>query len=124
MECAIDLSNDIEKYIKIISEKTPVARKEHQCCECRDIIDVGDQYEMIKGRFERDIVTFKTCLVCREIRDELFCSWHYEMIWEDLDESEYEPQIGDLLNFSPAAQQKLIEKLVIDDPWFEEDDEV
>lgn len=124
MECVIDMIDDVEEFIEVISETMPTARKEHKCGECHETIGVGDEYEVIKGRFQGDLVTYKTCLICREIRDELFCSWRYEMIWEDLSERDYTPEIGDLLNFSPAAQQKLIEKLVIDDPWFEDDDEV
>lgn len=114
MECAIDMSNDVEEFIKVISKTMATARKRHKCGECHEIIEIGDQYEYVKGTFCGELVIYKTCSVCHEIRSELFDCWRYEMIWEDLSESDCRPKISDLLNFSSAAQKKLTEKLIVD----------
>lgn len=50
----------------------PVARKDHKCCECNSIIQPGKKYEKIKGLWDGEFLTFKTCLSCFQIRDDYF----------------------------------------------------
>lgn len=46
------------------TETMPVARKQHQCCECYGPIQPGQQYQLISGCWEGDMATFKTCSSC------------------------------------------------------------
>jgi len=63
------------------------ARKEHKCCECEKVIEKGERYEIIAGKWDGDVSTFKTCLDCAAIRDELFCHGHtFEYLYHDLNE--------------------------------------
>ena len=44
------------------------ARKQHKCYECRAVIEPGERYEHARGCWEGTISTFKTCVLCLEIR--------------------------------------------------------
>lgn len=46
-----------------------VARKQHQCCECRGIIAPLDVYERVAGSWDGSFSTFKTCQHCKKARD-------------------------------------------------------
>jgi hypothetical protein len=69
-----------------VAEKYPItARKEHVCTECYDTIKVGEQYERAVAFGDYGISTFKTCRLCRRIRNSLFaCGWFYGQIWDDI----------------------------------------
>jgi hypothetical protein len=47
------------------------ARKDHQCCECNEIIQVGQRYEHVKALWDGSFGEFKTCLICSRIRDDM-----------------------------------------------------
>jgi len=48
------------------STTTPVSRKVRKCCECQDVIAVGEKYERTVGGLDGDIQTYITCLFCAE----------------------------------------------------------
>lgn len=71
------------------STKLRKARKEHICCECGEKIQSGEQYEYVSGIWSGKPDEFKTCILCKRIREDLFyCGWIYgglqEMIYECL----------------------------------------
>ena len=45
-------------------------QKQHICCECGSVIDPGEKYQRIKGVWDGDFATFKTCEICKNIRFE------------------------------------------------------
>lgn len=49
------------------------ARKNHNCCECDRQIIVGQEYEYSAGKWEGDLMDYKTCLDCSNIRKGLVC---------------------------------------------------
>ena len=54
-------------------EKRPVARKHHRCCECREPIQPGEQYQLIEGIWDEDCwARFKTCAECADMRDNVW----------------------------------------------------
>jgi len=57
-----------------------VARKQHRCCECMDIIEPGDVYERVHGCWDGQFLTFKTCLHCETARDDLIQA-HKDLEW-------------------------------------------
>lgn len=85
MSCVIDIDYDYGSC-SFFDEKVLLARKEHRCCECGDIINKGDKYEKVVGKWEGDFIEYKTCLVCKEIRDRIFCSFIFTALWEELSE--------------------------------------
>ena len=44
------------------------ARKEHVCCECREPIKKGEQFEYTSGKWDGRIQAFKTCAYCANLR--------------------------------------------------------
>lgn len=51
-------------------EQARTARKQHVCCECRQLIMPGNKYQYASGVWEGKPDSFKTCLPCANIRDE------------------------------------------------------
>lgn len=84
--CVFDV--DIEEHNDFFKERIVVARKDHTCCECRNTIHPGEKYEYVFLVSDSKTYTYKTCSLCFEIRNALFCSWFYTMLWEELWERE------------------------------------
>lgn len=89
MHCDCSICNyDYEgfDYVNIVIRK---ARREHVCCECKEIIKVGSNYQYVHGVYDAHWYTYKTCQRCVTIRDD-YCSsgfvygWLYEQIGECL----------------------------------------
>lgn len=68
------------------TEKLVTARKDHQCCACRQPILKGQRYEYINGCWDGEWDRFKTCLACSELRNAFCCSSGLERIFEDITE--------------------------------------
>ena len=83
-ECVIDVSwgDDPASFHR---SDVRDARKNHKCGECGKTIKPGEKYENTFAIWDEPI-TCKTCSVCLELRNKLFCSWTYETIWEDIEE--------------------------------------
>lgn len=45
-----------------------VARKQHTCCECHTDIVTGETYEYSSGVWDHSGGSYKTCMVCAELR--------------------------------------------------------
>lgn len=83
--CALSENDgDAPRFLSVVERR---ARKVYACSECKEPITVGTRYEYVCGKWDRNISTFRTCLVCVEIRNHFACNgWLYEHIWEDLAE--------------------------------------
>ena len=69
----------------VFTERLLVARKEHECCECHEPIEPGQQYERVTGLWEGSWGTFKTCMLCRTVsRDFMSCGRTFGYLWQDL----------------------------------------
>lgn len=66
MEC------DIPEFYRITE---PVARKDHECCECNARIKKGEKHFQVTGKWEGEISSFRQHFLCMEacmyIRDHL-----------------------------------------------------
>lgn len=98
---------------------TPIAKKTHTCCECRDVISVGAKYERTSGKWDGHMDTHKTCLSCVEIRDHFACNgFIFGQLWHDL-RANFFPDMragGPCMEgLSPEAKQRLFEKRT---EWF------
>lgn len=71
---------------QFITENIRIARKTHKCCECGEIINIGDKYENVQGKWDGIMASFHTCIPCKNIREEYFCDW----VYGDLQEAFYE----------------------------------
>jgi len=91
MSCScvyVDLKGerDIPLYRKT---EEPIAESKHVCCECKEIIEVGEKYRKEKigwgGAFSE--ISFRTCVNCVSIRDTFFCrGWYYKRMFKYLEE--------------------------------------
>jgi len=68
-------------------EKTRKANKEHICCECREKILPGQEYEHVRAMWDGKWDEFKTCYLCVRIRTDVCCDGFLfeglkEAIWE------------------------------------------
>ncbi len=52
------------------------AVRQHKCSECRRLIQCGERYEFISGKWEGVIHTYKSCSHCLAVRDFLECEAH------------------------------------------------
>jgi hypothetical protein len=107
------------------SEYVRTARKEHVCHECRKPIVRGQRYEYASGVWDGRPSSFKTCLLCVEIRTHFACDgWIYGEIWNDLAENFFpDMKAGGecMAGLSPEAKQKLIDERM---EWYLDQDEV
>ncbi len=93
--------NDMNDLPEFHVEKIVVARQPHVCCECKGAIQKKERHEVVKGKWDRRIDTFRTCALCLEIRGAFFCrTWTYGAMWEDLQDQLFQ-------YFSEACVAKL-----------------
>jgi hypothetical protein len=61
------MSCDCE-YPKFFTSKIRKARKTHKCDECSRLINIGDEYEYVSGKWDDFIGSYKTCFECSDVR--------------------------------------------------------
>lgn len=54
----------------VYTETHPKAAKIHKCCECHQEIPKGSVYQHVKGLWDGDWRTFKTCEQCEGQRED------------------------------------------------------
>ncbi len=79
--CLIDgYDGDNEFYV----ESWPVARKEHHCCECREVIPVGSLHQRTAGKSDGLVWSYRTCKPCADMRASFCCTWTFGHLCEDI----------------------------------------
>lgn len=88
MSCAdVCIDMDYDESNAFYHEAIVVARKAHQCCECRETIPPGSRYQRVTGKSDGDVWTSKTCADCMAIRNALVCgSWVFGLLWEEIEQ--------------------------------------
>jgi hypothetical protein len=84
-EACINVGCD-DECCTMISEGFRVARKSHKCCECREEIKPGSRYYYEFTTYDGETTAFKTCEICKELRDKLFRGWMWGDIWYEIGE--------------------------------------
>ena len=115
-----------DEYAEVSDIDVRTARKEHDCCECGDPIAPGVKYEHASLLFDGRWTTYKTCLLCVEIRTHFACGngWLYEQLWNDLLENFFRDMKAGgkcMEGLSPAAKQRLVDKRM---EWYLAQDEI
>ena len=73
-DCGVCLGGyDVDGLFDFYEARTPIARKEHQCEDCSRMIQRGDKYHRVSGKFDGDFFDTITCAICQEIRDAFTC---------------------------------------------------
>lgn len=123
MQCTC-IEVDCDDPCQVISQKVVKARKAYQCCECRETINIGDEYEHYTGTHEGSIFHHKTCKDCVSLRDAYFCNYYFGDVWELFRQHVYESNgevcLEPMEKLTPRAKAKACE--VIDEFWREEDE--
>jgi hypothetical protein len=126
--CVIDVSHDGSSE-DIASSETPVARKEHKCCECHRVIQKGEKYERYASLCEGSWDTYKTCWDCFSVRNALFCNWYFGRVWEEIWEnfaynSEL-PSADCMMQMTKAGRDRYCDMLqeYWGDDWDDDDEE-
>lgn len=70
---------------EIILAEFRVARKAHKCCECHKEITPGSRYYYEFTKYDGDTSAYKTCAICKELRDKLFHGWMWGGLWNDIE---------------------------------------
>ena len=87
MECGCICGIDNEPPT-LFESKIVAARKQHACCECGEVVEIGQQYESVFGIWPsvNGAERFRTCLPCATIRDDYCCSFTgvRQEVWEEL----------------------------------------
>lgn len=111
--CPLSGSGDCPAPEAFTSRRVHAGRA-HRCCECDHPIAKGESHEIDKGLWDGRWDTFRTCLLCVEIRGHFDCGggWIYECLWSDLEENFF-PDMragGPCMDgLSPAAKGKLFD---------------
>lgn len=63
--------------------------KPHKCIECLRVIEVGESQEVVSGKWEGDFETFRTCMMCVDLREsmQLECFAH-GMLVDDVSQAD------------------------------------
>ena len=71
MECAYACYCDDGDIADCVRTKMVRARREHKCCECDRVIERGEEHEHVRGLWEGYWESYRTCLGCMRLRDDL-----------------------------------------------------
>src|SRR5438270_4402360 len=58
---------------EVFTQENRKARKQYECCECARTIRIGETYQICKMMYEGQWDTYRTCLICAEIRKAFSC---------------------------------------------------
>jgi hypothetical protein len=123
-DCSCIYMVEIDNPASFVSSRLVRARKNHFCCECAHVITPGERYERTFGVWDGEVEIYKTCLVCKELRDAFFCDgWQYTTVMEDLDYHilEMKGEIAEscLANLTSLARDRICS--MIEEYWGETD---
>jgi hypothetical protein len=112
--CCPLTSGDESAEYSTYSAKVVRCRTHKTCGECGTRIERGQRYELVKGKWFGEWCTYKTCMMCVEIRTHFACNgWVFGQLWEDLEENFF-PDMkagGPCMDgLSPTAKQHLIDE--------------
>jgi len=85
MKCSCQIETDHDEESEMIFEKTlTVCKNQQRCCECGIGLLPGTSYRKEIARYDYEAHTYRTCLDCISIRDNLFCGWTWTNLLDDL----------------------------------------
>lgn len=68
----------------VYSETKPTARKNHKCCQCYGWIKSGEVYHLCKGVWPAGPMTFKVCVDCKQLMDDINAGLEPWNHWEQV----------------------------------------
>lgn len=131
MDCSCQINLDIGDYsYEEIRCKKTVAVRNFKCCECGETIPAGVEHlvDIMRADWESPprIDVFRTCLDCLSVRNEVFCDFQFEAMWEllydYLEDGGLIPE-SCIVKLTPRAREMVCE--AIEEVWkrFEDEEE-
>ena len=85
--CGVCISADYGEAADVYNSQIRRAAKPHKCFECDKEIAVGEKHEYVSSLYEGEWSSWRTCLVCAEIRDAFYCDGSLSgQVWDDMRE--------------------------------------
>lgn len=85
-------------------------RKIHRCCECLRDIPAGETQEVVSGKWEGVFMTFRTCMTCVDMRNELNPEcWAHGYLFEEVSSGDHD-HIESVRLFQARREQNFHEK--------------
>lgn len=86
-ECGVCLYFDGD-YAEFFSQKEVVGRKDYECSECDRVIPKGAKHQVASMKCDGDFSSYRTCLVCAEIREAFCCEGEMfgGIFWSDMED--------------------------------------
>ena|ERR1700678_1241360 len=116
-DCGVCIGSEPDCMAEFYEVATVKARKSQVCNECGREIVKGTQYVRESGKWDGEFCSFKTCLLCVEIRSAFTCDeGNYAVcfgeLWNDITENLFPNMNTGCLNKlkSAAAKQFLIDR--------------
>ena len=108
----------------VCTDRIVTARKDHKCYECTAVIPKGAQYEFVKGCWDGAWSSYRTCLLCVEIRGHFACDegWLIGEVWSQLEESFFPDMTAGgpcMTGLSPEAKAVLFDRRL---RWFADEE--
>jgi hypothetical protein len=86
--CDVSLGHFDGDQASIFHSHKPKARKQHKCYECGEMIQVGEIYERVSGKWYDEWDTYRFCLPCSEIGCEFSDGGRtFGYLWEGMGEN-------------------------------------
>ena len=111
--CSIEMDHDEESDM-VFEKMLTVNKHPKKCCECGETLEIGDKYYKEIAIWDNESNTYRTCVDCISVRDNIFCGWNWTTLWEDLQmEIEYGNNISEscIAALTPNARIKVCEMI-------------
>jgi hypothetical protein len=112
MNCEI-LSADLAAC-EHLSDRHPIARKQHKCRECQCVIEPGKKYRRQVSVCDGKLLDIKTCEICSELRSHFSDgSYYYGELWSTLRYAFFPNMVAGgpcIEGLSVAAKERLFEQ--------------
>ena len=104
-DCNCCIGLEPEGYCEFSHVETRRARKPHKCCECHKEIAIGERYEHARDKFDGEMWTAETCLICAEIADAFYCNGRLYGggLWDEMESCFESMTTGCLKQLTTAA---------------------
>ena len=124
MKCSCQIETDHEEESEMIFEKDlTIFKNQQRCCECGVELNIGDQYRKEIAHHDYEAHTYRTCIDCLSIRDNLFCGWTwtclFDDLWEEIEDGEDIPE-SCMATLTTPARERVCE--IIETFWEREND--
>ena len=100
---------------EFIYRRKTIAQVQHICTECERIINPGEEYELVVGKWGEELCSITTCCSCLEIRERFFPDcWSYGKLFEELADAlrfDFQKEVEIRTDFLPERARDDIRKL-------------